>query len=481
MSTPLAVSTPQPTDVSAPPTPSLSYSNFRLNSMDSMSMSSFSSTSFDSSPLLRDFQEMSLSLTDDEDDIRKANAFDQISPVDPDHDRFDNSLFVFDDHTTRRTNTAHCLIPPPNMFNRKLLLANDAEQTELTDLSDDENDSNPFLMGLALDIPCKQSAYDSLYGNEILPECEDEDLYSNNYFDDNDGFEEYALDEYNQSETECDAIAINIDRKFMMKKYKLIKNIGIGAFGIVDQVLDRKSNEYVAIKQSRSIGDEVLKQFRKETVILQEFADCAHIIDLIDYGRNIDVNQICIGLEYMDIGSLCNIKSYTVDQIKYIARCVLIALQRLHDELYVHNDIKPDNILISSTGEVKVIDFGCTMQMKSRHEALSKSIGSIRYLSFEKRFKSPIEYTTKSDIYSFGLTISELFNGQHVHKKAVYDHYFMTSSPTLIDTSDADLNDFIAKAVDPEPNTRYSATQLLKHPFLYDVPPKVQFMMASEE
>lgn len=180
----------------------------------------------------------------------------------------------------------------------------------------------------------------------------------------------------------------------------------------------------------------------------------------------------------MDIGSLKNIKSYSISEIKYISKCILLALKELHDKLYVHNDIKPENILISSDGSVKLIDFGCTMQMKSKNEPLTKSIGSIRYLSFEKRFMSPIQYNTKSDIYSFGITMSEIFNGEHIHqKKTLYDHYFMKKPSTeLKNNTNKDFDDFISKCIESDPNKRWSASQLLNHPFLTnDCPQTVQF------
>ena len=232
------------------------------------------------------------------------------------------------------------------------------------------------------------------------------------------------------------------------------------------------------IQQSRCIGDEVLKQFQNEFRILKEFADCKYIVNLTDYGRNVDQNQICLGLEYMDIGSLKNIKSYTINEIKYISKCVLLGLQKLHSKLYVHNDIKPENILISSDGLVKLIDFG-VMKMKNKNEPLTKSIGSIRYLSYEKRFMSPIQYNTKSDIYSFGITISEIFNGEHNNiKKTLYDHYFMKNPSTkLKNNTNKNFDDFISKCIESDPEKRWSAQQLLQHPFLTnDVPQTIQFV-----
>jgi len=321
----------------------------------------------------------------------------------------------------------------------------------------EEEEEHPFLLGLAIDIPEND--------DDIFPEiesCDDED-------------EDYS---------DCDPVSpdidaeLDLDRKFTMKKYQYIENIGIGAYGIVDKVLHCRRQQYVAIKQSRCVGEKVQRQFRSELSILQEFAECEYIIDLVDYGRNVDANQICLGLEWMDIGSLCNLSTYSMDQIKFISKCVLTALDALHRRLYVHNDVKPDNILISTAGDVKLIDFGCAMKMEDASKPLTKPVGSIRYHSFEKRFCSPVQYTTKSDIYSFGLTLAELFNGDHTkcqNAGTPYDRYFVTTSPTLRANQDPLFDDFMAKCLEQDANTRWSAAALLEHPFLETAPSHVRF------
>ena len=333
--------TPMPNDISAPSTPlSLSFTQFRLSSTDSMQSLSTSSVSYyNSSPILRDFHDMSLALTDDEDLVNDNNNSLKKHST--------NSLFVFCDNkynttptpTPRPNHIFHCIDTnehelenedineeedndddednecmkhicsfkfdhnqQQNLKNTKptqsqiFLDHNDQiddndndndngnDEDENINLSDDENDANPFLMGLQINIPSRNtSGYVTMNEEDVLPEiesCDDdeEDEYSNNYFVDDIDCDEYGHFEQSLSIEEHDASDyddhvhqrpspishdndddndgidddhdhdISIDRKFIMKKYKYIENIGIGAFGIVDKVYDRKKSKYVAIK-----------------------------------------------------------------------------------------------------------------------------------------------------------------------------------------------------------------------------------------
>lgn len=282
--------TPMPNDISAPSTPlSLSFTQFRLTSTDSMQ--SLSNVSYyNSSPILRDFHDMSLALTDDEDLENNDNNNNSSNK------NLTNSLFVFCDNNNNNNNkydTTPTPTPRPNhdlinddikhicsfkfddnKLNQSQIFINNINNDEhkLNDrdsdnLSDDENDENPFLMGLEINIPSrKSSGYATFNEEDILPEIEscneEEDEYSNNYFVDDIDCDEFSHFEQSLTIdiTDCDDDIIyddillqedddtSIDRKFIMKKYKYIENIGIGAFGIVDKVYHRKKCKYVAIK-----------------------------------------------------------------------------------------------------------------------------------------------------------------------------------------------------------------------------------------
>jgi len=440
---------------------SLMFADFQLTPTESFRSMSYSPAcspcACDPTPLgLADgLEKLSLSITE---------CDPQITPTPR------NSSFVFSEHALEHYDTLDVELEDVE-FTYKIEL----DTTEADDVK--EEDENPFLLGLAIDIPVVASST-HLHEEDEVESCDEDFSYSAHYSVDA-AEHDWLCEHVDMVDMDDAEHSDSVDRSFVMKKYQYLGNIGIGAFGIVDKVLHLKHNRFMAIKQSRSVGDEVLRQFRNETALLLEFADCAHIIDLLDFGRNVDANQICLGLEYMDVGSLCNIPALSMAQLQYICVRVLLALQTLHSALVVHNDLKPDNILVSSDGKVKLIDFGCALRMKADDAPLTKSIGSIRYLSFEKRFVTPIRYTTKSDLYSLGVTLSELFNGEHIKSRAStpYDHYFVTASPTLKASRPrhAEFDDFIARCMEQDPQRRWSATQLLAHPFLEGAPQSMRF------
>eukprot|EP01083_Nonionella_stella_P294691 1001683_1 len=157
--------TPQPTDISAPPTPSLSFSNFRLASQDSMS--SLSSMSYyDSSPILRDFQELTLSLTDVEDDTNDG----AISPCRLEEDL---SLFVCSPHNENDyNNNKHANFEYNTTSN---------SNNNNDEINDEDADINPFLMGLEINIPHDKeeeeynSGVNDIYNIEEIESCDEED------------------------------------------------------------------------------------------------------------------------------------------------------------------------------------------------------------------------------------------------------------------------------------------------------------------
>ena len=164
--------------------------------------------------------------------------------------------------------------------------------------------------------------------------------------------------------------------------------------------------------------------------------------------------------------------------------------------LLVHNDVKPDNILFDSHGAVKLSDFGCAKQMEDALTPLTEPVGSLRFQSYEKKFLSPIRYTTKSDLYSLGVAVAEILNGSHIEEERRDDG----PSASTLDAvgavsaeddpeqipykiphsvrqrfggghadSDCAVIDFLEKCLEKNFNRRWSAEQLLRHRFVADI------------
>ncbi len=148
-------------------------------------------------------------------------------------------------------------------------------------------------------------------------------------------------------------------------------NLGVGASGIVKKAFHFSSCKMLAIKHCRSLKKDKLLAFEKEANLYRKFIDNKYIIEIIGIGKGNKNNELIMGLEFMDLNSCQslqihkNIKNMCLREniIGYIAWNILQGLQCLHSNLYVHNDIKPANILVNKYGEIKISDFDTVLQL----------------------------------------------------------------------------------------------------------------------
>merc|ERR1740123_62871 len=139
--------------------------------------------------------------------------------------------------------------------------------------------------------------------------------------------------------------------------------------------------------------EKILSLFVAESQIYEEFRDCKYVIDILGFGRNAQ-QKLCIALEYMDLRSLSNINyALSESHLQYISFCVVSALKALHSKKYIHNDVKPDNILLSNCGDVRLSDMGCCVQMNLKKDVsmTDQICGSKQYFAPEKWLISPPE------------------------------------------------------------------------------------------
>src|SRR5689334_13596796 len=202
----------------------------------------------------------------------------------------------------------------------------------------------------------------------------------------------------------------------ILGKCQLLKQIGQGGMGSVYVAKHLFLQRMVTVKLLRwSISDLLernIEAFERGAIALARLnhPNIATIYDIDeDNGRPYVVMEFVDG---EDVASIVKKKGpLPPSRAAAIARDVARALEHAHAEGVIHRDIKPSNILISTKGQVKLIDFGLAV-----HDAVSPAVrdsmyleGSIHYLSPEQAQGKPLD--GRSDIYSLGITLYEMLCG----------------------------------------------------------------------
>uniref|UniRef100_A0A6B2L213 Protein kinase domain-containing protein n=1 Tax=Arcella intermedia TaxID=1963864 RepID=A0A6B2L213_9EUKA len=255
--------------------------------------------------------------------------------------------------------------------------------------------------------------------------------------------------------------------------FKDLVNIGQGAVGQIFSATDVRSGEKVAIKEM------VLKASQKEALIAEMaiMKQSKHPNVVAFFGAyNVANHKIWVIMELMDSGSLTEV----LDQYDYIKMdegqisrviCeVLKALNHMHKMHFIHRDIKSDNVLLNSKGQVKLADFGFSCQLTKEKEKRTSIIGTPYWMPPE--VISGQEYGTKVDIWSTGIMIMEMTEGEPPYMDyPPLRALFLISTkgiPPLKDESNwsPQLVNFLYKCLVVDPSERPTAESLLEHPFM---------------
>lgn len=176
-----------------------------------------------------------------------------------------------------------------------------------------------------------------------------------------------------------------------------------GSYSVVYTGKCKDTNRTVVIKKMQ---DKITA--KKEVEILKMLQDCPYIVTF--YTRIEQMYQYNIIMEYIDGWNL--LKYGIIDDYgdaKHIFKQIALAIQHCHKNNVIHNDIKPDNIMIDKNKNVKLIDFG--LSQLTTDKLLFR--GSPLYAAPEIFKKTNV--STKIDIYSFGITMYESIYGYCPH------------------------------------------------------------------
>jgi serine/threonine-protein kinase len=261
--------------------------------------------------------------------------------------------------------------------------------------------------------------------------------------------------------------------KILGKRYELVEKIGEGGMGLVYKAKCHLLNRYVAVKILKpelTEDEEFINRFRKESLSAASLSH-PNIVNIYDVGVEDGIYYIV--MEYVKGKTLKEIIKERAPMPYYetinISRQICLALEHAHNNNIIHRDIKPQNILITHDGIVKVADFGIARASNSATLTNTGNvIGSVYYISPEQARGG---YTDqKTDIYSLGTVMFEM---------AASRVPFIAESPVVVALKHIQegipkpseinpdipvaLEDIIIKALEKNPADRYeSAAAMIK-------------------
>ncbi|TKY55704.1 Mitogen-activated protein kinase kinase kinase 2 [Spatholobus suberectus] len=258
--------------------------------------------------------------------------------------------------------------------------------------------------------------------------------------------------------------------------------VGRGSFATVSLAIP-KSNpsqfpSLTAVKSSEALTACWLENEKR---VLDRLGPCPRIIRCFgdDHSFENGVEYYNLFLEYAAGGSLADELRFHGGRIpepraRRYARSIVEGLNHVHRSGFVHCDIKLQNILVFDDGEIKIADFGLAKEAGERKQRKSECRGTPMFMSPEQVIDG--ECDSPADIWALGCAVVEMVTGKpawQVEKGSSMWSLLLRIAvgeevPEIPDNLSQEGKDFLEKCFVKDPNKRWSAEMLLKHPFVSD-------------
>ncbi len=248
-------------------------------------------------------------------------------------------------------------------------------------------------------------------------------------------------------------------------RYEILEKIGTGGMSDVYKAKCHKLNRNVAVKVLKQEFAENANFVSKFKVEAQAAAGLMHpnIVNVYDVGEENGINYIV-----MELVEGITLKKYiekkarlSVKEAVTIAIQIGLGIEAAHNNHIIHRDIKPQNVIISKEGKVKVTDFGIAKAATS-NTITSNVMGSVHYTSPEQARGGFSD--EKSDIYSLGITLFEMltgrvpFNGETTVAIAIKQIQEAMPSPRdYVDDIPVSVEQIVLKCTQKSPDRRYQS------------------------
>lgn len=288
------------------------------------------------------------------------------------------------------------------------------------------------------------------------------------------------------------------------KHYSVVKHLGLGAYGVVVSAIDERTGEKVAIKKCRDVfrdvedGKRVLRE-----IALMKYFDHENLLPLLTIlpplaGANF--KDVYVVVPLMDVDMNVVLRSRQVleeNHYQYFVYQMLRGLKYLHSAKVAHRDLKPANLVTNISCDLRICDFGLARGLEKIDSPLTDYVVTRWYRPPELLLEN-INYDCAVDIWSVGLIFAEMYNRKPLfpgkttmEEIKMYCAAFgkppasMIEQPAVVKTLDAIPNsnprplpdlvpkltnpmgiDFLSKMLVLDPSKRWTAEQLLAHPYL---------------
>jgi len=215
-------------------------------------------------------------------------------------------------------------------------------------------------------------------------------------------------------------------------EYQILEKLGQGGMGMVYKALQTRLQRVVALKllpKSRMDDEKAVARFDREMAVIGGL-DHPNIVRATHAGEHDGISYLVMdyidGLDLSEVARLCG--PLPVSDACELARQATVALQYVHENNLVHRDIKPSNLMLTSDGQVKVLDLGLALLQEDQPAEgevtdAGQAMGTADYIAPEQASDSH-NVDIRADIYGLGCTLYRLLAGRAPYAGMQYKNAF---------------------------------------------------------